>query len=138
MKHSTNERVKTNRPARPLRGTGLGRRGYPAKVRAKAIALVRTRLAEGIGLDACAGELGISTVTLRKWLTAAEAAKRPEASGARQPIAAASPSSSRWRAVTLASPVHTPMAGLTLTTPGGYRLEGLSLDQALIALERLR
>lgn len=101
-------------------------------MRADAVALVQKRRAEGIGLGSCAEELGISTVSLRKWLKAADGT-------ASKPAQQASPFASPWRKVELSTSTPPGLADdqLSLTTPSGYRLEGLSLEQALLALGRL-
>jgi hypothetical protein len=133
MTHPTKERRRTNRRKNKARDERRGRRGYSAQVRTNAVTLIRTRRAEGIGLGACAEELGISTVTLRKWLKAAADGDTPSQSAQdASPPAAASP----WRPVALSSNAAVD-ARLSLITPSGYRIAGLSLEQALAALGRL-
>lgn len=133
MTHPTKERRRTNRRKNKARNERRGSRGYSAQVRANAVTLIRTRRAEGVGLGACAEELGISTVTLRKWLKAADGDTPSQSAQDASPPAAASP----WRPVALSTNASPAAAQLSLTTPSGYRIEGLNLEQALVALGRL-
>jgi transposase-like protein len=135
MTHPTKERRRTNRRQHKARDERRGRQGYSAQVRADAVTLLRTRKAEGIGLGACAEELGISTVTLRKWLKAADDTTSSQSAQHTSPPA--TPAMSPWRPVALSTNASPAEARLSLTTPGGYRIEGLSLEQALVALGRL-
>jgi len=96
---------------------GVGQR-YPADLRAVAVAVAEDRREEP--LARVAAELGISTVSLQRWLEQGE------------PV--------RFRPVQvepgIAQVLGTPARGLALITPRGYRVEGLEAAQ-LVSLLRV-
>ena len=96
---------------------GVGQR-YPADLRAVAVAVAEDRREEP--LTRVAAELGISTVSLQRWLEQGE------------PV--------RFRPVQvepgIAEVLGTPARGLALITPRGYRVEGLEAVQ-LVSLLRV-
>lgn len=99
-----------------------GRR-VPVRLRSRLVAIVRSRRAAGHSLSALADALGLAAETLSRWL----AAPAPEAvAGVDRPLP-----------VLVTSPA-TPPTALTLITPSGYRVEGLSLAAAAELLARLR
>jgi transposase-like protein len=79
-----------------------------------------TALAEGGSVSRAARELGVSEVTLAKWMQAAE-----DDDGA-----------SGFREVVVERPEVTACA-LTVVTPGGYRVEGLDLAGAAALLRAI-
>ena len=105
----------------------LGERGrttrVPAKARAAVVACTRAQRAAGVPWRDIAGSLGLSPESLRRWLAAAT--EKP----------------GRQRAAPLVAPVRVrPEAvsrGLALVTASGHRIEGLTLDDALVALRVL-
>jgi hypothetical protein len=96
---------------------GVGSR-YPLELRRLAVSVVRERRSEP--LSRVATELGVSVVSLQRWLEQAEPAQ--------------------FRPVTLqAEPVEggkTP-AGPVLITPRGYRVEGLGVESLAALLRAL-
>ena len=98
---------------RPFRGTG-----YPAELRDQIAAATADLRAAGWSQAAIARAIGISRKTLRDFATRAS-----------QPS---------MRPVTLAPALQpSPTAGLTLVSPTGWRLEGLTLDDATRILAAL-
>jgi hypothetical protein len=99
------------------------RDGYPAAVRAQVVPLVADAMATGRSMSSIARGLGVSAATLSRWVETAPGAAHflPVVVG---------PS---------AMPSHKPpTGGLRLISPSGYQLEGLDLDGAICALQRLR
>jgi hypothetical protein len=108
-------RVKRFRDAVAHYGVGGVGRRYPAELRALAIAAVQERRQEPLGR--VAADLGVSAVSLQRWLEQGETAVfRPVEI---EPIPAAAPA-----------------GGLALITPRGYRVEGLEAG-VLISLLRV-
>jgi len=68
-------------------------------------------------MSAVVAEVGVSQMTLAKWLKAANPAP------AFLPV--------------VVGPAPTSSAGLTVVTPSGYRIEGLTMDALLTLLGRL-
>src|ERR1700722_12357312 len=91
---------------------GLGRRGvrYPAELIAAACQYSKGRLGDGASAATIASELGVRAATLERWRTAPA-----DASG------------DVFKSVTL---VPGRPAGLVLTNPTGWRLEGLDVETA--------
>jgi hypothetical protein len=101
-------RVKKFRDEASRQGVGRVRRRYPAQLRAMAVALAQERSEEPLGR--VAADLGVSALSLLRWLEQGEpACFRPVEV---EPEACAS---SRAR-------------GLVLITPRGYRVEGLETE----------
>ena len=98
-------------------GSGVGRR-YPPELRALAVAVAEDRGEEP--LARVAAGLGISTVSLQRWLEQGEPA--------------------RFRPVEVepgfAQVPGTPARGVALITPRGYRVEGLEAAE-LVSLLRV-
>jgi hypothetical protein len=96
--------------------------------------LARTRLAEGLTRHAVAGELGIHWNTLERWLDST-----PGMAPSFLPVVLDAPVGStpqaRVEGTTLGRPASS--GPLTLVSPSGFRLDGLSLDDAITALRRL-
>jgi transposase-like protein len=108
--------------------------GYPLEVRAPVVALARRQLSAGLSMAAVARELGIHSNTLLRWLEAG-----PEDVPSFVPVvleSAAAPAAPPAANCSEASRPM-PLCALTLVSPAGYRLEGLSLDDAVAALRRL-
>lgn len=118
------------RPAHPSAG-------YPVAVRDEVVALTQHLLAQGRTTHSVARDLGLHGSTLRGWLEAAAVA-----GSAFVPVMVEEAVSvDRSAQATAPCPAQVPPAGrpagLTLVSPRGFRLEGLDLDSALIALQRL-
>lgn len=95
-----------------------GRR-YPKQLREAAVAYVRARRAQGVGLMHVLGELGLSWGTARGWLRAAAASLGTEESvSAFRPVIVAAARS--------ATPLRS--GAMSLISPRGYRAEGLGLE----------
>lgn len=92
------------------------KRRYSQAERDAILQHARRMRAEGMKMAAVVSELGISTLTLSRWLKAANPAP------AFLPVQVVAP-----------DPVANVPANLTLVTPAGYRVEGLTVD-ALVAL----
>ncbi len=106
------------------RGRG---RYYPPALRARITRWARRRLAGGDSVNAVARDVALHPTTLAGWLGAPGPA--PATSTALVPVEV------------VAAPARvTPMtqAPVVLVSPSGYRVEGLTLDDALRALTRLR
>ena len=103
---------------------GRGAR-YSEDLRGEAVALARLAIAAGEDVGSVAGELGIGSVTLARWME--------------------DPPTKEWRAVEVVEePAPAPgeaslstAPGLVLVTARGHRLEGLRLDEAALLLEAL-
>lgn len=107
--------TKKPRPPRP----------YPPAERQRLAAVVEGFLAQGLGTEAACKAAGVSDSTYRKWR-----------------IAAAPPPIMRPVEITalvpaMAATAQVPDASLRLVTPGGYRLEGLSISSAAELLRAL-
>jgi len=114
------------RQTRPRRSAD----GYPSDVRSSVVALARTRLAEGERLSVLARGLELNRGTLQRWLQR-EDPVRPSFLSV---VMETTP-----QPVTLAGedgPPQRPTV-LALVSPTGFRLDGLSLDDAIHALREL-
>lgn len=101
---------------------GVGR-GYPKALRARVLAYAERAAAAGRTRAEVADALGLAPVTLARW---------------GQPARAAAPA---FRPVVVApEPVRTALAGggVAVVLPGGVRVEGLSVEQAVELCRRLR
>jgi hypothetical protein len=88
-------------------------------LKARIITFARTRRAEGGSWVQIASEVGLAFETLRRWCVAAE----PSSSRAMVPVhVVAEPSD------------HT----VRIVSASGYRIEGLTLDEAVSALRALK
>ncbi|WP_456481206.1 helix-turn-helix domain-containing protein [Oceanithermus sp.] len=113
--------------------------GYPQEVRAEVSELASHLLREGLPISSIARELGLHRSTVVAWLDAGTAS-----SPSFVPVVLADDAASDQEPVgTTAAETRTVVSSpsapgrLTLVSPGGYRLEGLDLDAAIIALSRL-
>lgn len=102
---------------RELEGLGRGKTTrIPQATRERVLAYARQERSRGQSWDAIAQELGLSSSGLQRWWKADAGA-------------------GRLRRVRLVAPVA---AGpVAVVSPRGYRIEGLSLDQAMSVLVRL-
>ena len=98
---------------------GRGKR-FPDELRRRAGEWIRTRRAEGATLREISDELGLCYETVRRWseLVASE-------STALVPV------------VVERRPAEIAAGDLTLQSPAGFRIEGLTLAQAIAALREL-
>lgn len=95
--------------------TGLARR-YSRQLRLDAVAYLKRKKREGVSLERVATELGVSNWSLSRWL------RESERRGEVVPVEIASSDES---------------AELSLVTPRGYRIEGLSEERLVRLVERL-
>lgn len=100
-------------------------KGYPSEVRSSVAALVRCRLGEGVNLTVIARELGVNRGTLRRWLEHTADSVPPTF----VPVVVRPSVSLEAEQVTI--PMPTPIA---LVSPTGFRLEGLTLEDAIHTL----
>lgn len=108
-------RVKRFREAAARSGVGGVGRRYPAELRAVAVAVAQER--SGEPLARVASDLGVSVVSLQRWLEQGEPAV--------------------FRPVEIEpGPATVPAGGLALITPRGYRVEGLEAG-VLVSLLRV-
>lgn len=101
-------------------GLGTTGRRYPEELRELAVEAWRLGAADGLTRREVAEELGVGDPTLERWVT------KSGRHGAR---------AAELCEVVVASPVGGPVA---LVTPGGYRVEGLSLADLRELLAGLR
>lgn len=94
------------------------RRRYSASEREALVAQARRMRAEGMKTAAIVNELGITAVTLARWFKEANPAPA-------------------FLPVQLIAASTAPSTGLTLVTPGGFRLEGLTPETAVAVLRQL-
>ena|SRR5258706_11507669 len=113
-----------NREQLELRGElareerGRGKR-YAIEVKRRAIEYAKRRRAQGRSLAEIGVELGLSVETVRRWCLASSAKPRGKA----------------LVAVELMEP---PRSLLSVVSPSGYRVEGLTLEEAVTVLRALR
>jgi hypothetical protein len=109
---------------RAIEGLGRGRTTpIPESVRAQVVAYVREQQGRGQSLGRSARELGLSPSAVQRWASA-EARQR-------------APRLARVRVVADRSDRRAAEPAIALVAPSGYRLEGLTLEQAVQALGRL-
>jgi transposase-like protein len=91
-----------------------GRVRYSQEMRSFAVEFTKERLGRGMSLAAAAKELGVSDMTLKKWLQRSGAFKevriRPEKGNS---------------------------SNVTLVTPSGYRIEGLDIESLTCILRKI-
>jgi DNA-binding transcriptional regulator LsrR (DeoR family) len=88
--------------------------GIRGELRERAVAYARTRSSEGVPQRVIAGEIGVSVVTVGRWL-------REVPSSSLVPVRVISPS---------------PASSLEVVTPRGLRVVGLDLDSLCDLIER--
>ena len=103
-----------------VRGENTGRRGrslrYSGELRMEAVSYLARKKRDGIGLDRVASELGVSSWSLSRWV------QESERRGGLVPVEVTEAEESRE---------------MSLVTPRGFRVEGLSEEGLLRLLERL-
>jgi hypothetical protein len=104
---------------------GRGKR-YPDALRVRVTAWARKRRASGATFGAIGAELGLSSETVRRWTSGSAIAT--DVSSVLVPVEVVPDRLSPDRA----SPL------VTVVSPTGFRLEGLSLQDAITVLARLR
>lgn len=120
MTTSDGKRLRDAIAARPHQ-----RHQLSAELRARAIAYARRRKADGASASAIAQELGVSQPTVGYWL----------AGGRAKALMLARPTSARALREVVVD--ERSITALRIVSPAGYRLEGLSLEQAAIVLRAL-
>jgi hypothetical protein len=113
----TVQRASSLRAALASHQPGRGKR-YPRDLKARIIEFARARRGEGASWERISDELGISYETGRRWCLAAEA----KTSRAMVPVRVVAEGTDR--------PV-------TIASPSGYSIEGLTLQQAVAVLRAL-
>jgi hypothetical protein len=113
-----------------VRGPG---RGYPDELKARMLAWARRRVAEGDSVNASASALELHPRTLGAWLGSRRGRTAPVRSRP-DPVARTSVSLVPVEVVATSTSVEPSIA---LVSPSGYRLEGLTVDDAVRALARL-
>lgn len=107
-----------------VRAAGPRGRGarLPDTVRRELIAFARRRRGEGIGVRRIAAATGVSPESVRRWTARAEP-----------------PSSVRGLVAVevVAEAPSVPTGTLSIFSPSGYRIDGLTFEQAVAALGRL-
>ena len=120
-------------------GRQKGSLPYPEALRAFAVRYVAHALEGGGTLEAAATALGVSKPTLQAWRKGKPAAHRRAKAGAEQqalvPVVVAEAKKPGRPAVAQAAVAQT--GPLTVVAPGGFRVEGLSLEAAAQLLRRL-
>jgi hypothetical protein len=115
-------------------GRQKGSLPYPEALRAFAVRYVAHELEAGGTFEAAATALGVSKPTLQAWRTGKPAAHRRAKEGTQLqglvPVVVSEPRKPGRPAVAQAGP-------LTVVAPGGFRVEGLSLEAAAQLLRRL-
>lgn len=101
-----------------LRQQGRGRWRTPPALRDEIVVWARKQQAAGQGLGSIAAAIGLGESTLGKWLAPGDG--RGE-----------------LRPVRVSADAAGGRSSLVVVTPEGYRLEGLSLDEAVDVLRRL-
>jgi transposase len=105
---------------------GVGpRTRYTAEQRQEAVAYVRARQQQGASIEEAARELGMSSWTLSRWGSAARRAQQEPARAALVPVEV-KPARSAARG-----------GALVVHGPGGVRVEGLSVEDAVALLRGL-
>lgn len=112
-----------------------GRRNepYPEEIRAMVVSYVRRRRQDGHAPARIGEQVGVHPVTLRTWLARAT----QEEEGALPGFASIRVRTEETKTQSTAVPAAVSSCALVLVTPGGFRLEGLSVDQAARLLARL-
>jgi transposase-like protein len=96
---------------------GRGKR-YPAELKARIIEFARARRSEGASWAQIAADLGVAFETVRRWCLASE--------------------SRSSRALVPVRIVHdTAERTVSIGSPGGYRIDGLTLHEAVTVLRAL-
>lgn len=101
-----------------LRRRGGGRWRTPPGLRDEIVVWARKQRAEGLVLGPIAAAIGLGESTLGKWLAPADGP-------------------GELRPVRVSADVASGRTSLVVVTPEGYRLEGLSVDEAVDVLRRL-
>jgi len=111
----------------------LGERGrttrVPQRARRAVLAYVEAARDEGLAWRHIAREVGLSETALRRW--------RGENGGGEHVALLPVEVISEEEAVVVASPARDDVSLLTLITPGGYRVEGLGVDELAALLARV-
>jgi transposase len=120
-------------------GRQKGSLPYPEMLRAFAVRYVAHALEAGGTFEAAATALGVSKPTLQAWRKGKPAAHRRAKAGAEGqglvPVMVAEPKKPGRPAVAQAAVAQA--GALTVVAPGGFRVEGLSLEAAAQLLRRL-
>lgn len=107
-----------------VRAAGPRGRGMrlPEDVRRELIALARRRRSDGVGVDSIAAATGVSSESIRRWTQGFESRSL----------------SRELVAVDVRDDVRLPTLGsVSVCSPSGFRIDGLTLEQAVAALGRL-
>ena len=111
---------------------------YPSQVRSLVVSYAQREIGDGVNFKQISRLVGIPANTIRYWWTQAQMQMERRSKATRKEDAPRSPAPVRVKqkedSTSSVSPVGP--GRLVLVTPGGYRLEGLALEEALLVLER--
>jgi transposase-like protein len=112
---------------------------YPSQVRSLVVSYAQREIGDGVNFKQISRLVGIPANTIRYWWTQAQIQLERRSQATRKKDVLPTPAPVRIKQEENAdTSVSTAVAGrLILVTPGGYRLEGLALEEALVVLERL-
>lgn len=104
------------------RGVRQGSSGYPEEMKRFAVTFTAEAISGGGTISGAARELGVSEVTLSKWMESDDLGDR----------------GGGFREVVVEAPVSTAGSGaIALVSPSGFRVEGLDLQSAATLLKTL-
>lgn len=107
--------------------------GFPAKIRSEVVKAAAPLIDDGHSVRDVAGRLGVSSSTLYRWLKEEEA--RPGFRSVTVVAPEPSPSSSPAPSP---SPPSSPSRSYSMTSPAGFVVEGLGLEDVATLLGQLR
>jgi hypothetical protein len=123
--------------ARTITGRGIY---YPDALRERVSAWAFARRDEGAPWDVIAAELGCNNSALRRWVQVEgrrrRKSERPTTALVAVEIVGDAPAL-RVEAVSDGTVVDSSMSRVSIVSPAGFRIDGLTLDEAVAALRRL-
>ena len=134
MSHTTSALAHQIAQHRPARSGD----GFPPWLRDRVAAYVSSQLGDGVAISSLQAELGVSKTTLSRW--ARERPKPPAGGGFAQVVltrvddVAVPAKAPMTHASTLDSAPQSVCGELSLVSPNGFALRGLSFEQGLRAL----
>ncbi len=120
-------------------GRQRGSLPYPEALRAFAVRYLAQALETGATFAGAAKALGVSEPTLQAWRKGKPAAHRRDKSGAQGPglVPVVVGEAKKPGRPTMGPPAAAQAGPLTVVAPGGFRVEGLSLEAAAQLLRKL-
>lgn len=101
---------------------------YPADLRRIIVDYTRQRVDAGVSVYRVGHEIGMRKVTLRRWLEAAAQDDTEDGSSALVPVRVGS---------TPGALVTRPLGQRTVTSPTGWRVDGLDIDEVVTLLREM-